>query len=255
MSNLHDFLFGAGQWVDEPTKTGSTYYWKKTVPNVLERLISNVQDKLGINYGGTNPTPTPRTQYSPPPTTTPQQQYAQVQPTPQQQYNEPIQEQTPVQTVAPTQLSAIPSDLDILNKMVSVYGGPKSNLSLYTNQLLEGTQYDFWKQNPELLALIPQLETGSGKYITYPNNMFNYGIRDPVINKLFEQVGMEDAIRRTLKEIGSTGKTYADFRTGKPLTDEQLMEFAKTYEPNNADYGPNLINGRNHIRQTLGYGQ
>lgn len=143
-------------------------------------------------------------------------------------------------------------DTNAFTNMINVYGGKDAPLHKYVPQMQEATQYDFWNNNPELLALLPHLETSSGRNITRPNNLINYGIRDPKINDLFERVGIEDAFRRSLKEIGDTGNTYSSFRTGSPLTDEQLLEFASVYEPMNSSYGPNLVDGRKRIREVLG---
>lgn len=158
---------------------------------------------------------------------------------------------SPVPSTAPMNKPSL--DVNTMANMINVYGGKDAPLHKYAPQMAEATQYDFWKNNPELLALLPHLETSSGRNITRPNNLINYGIRDPKINELFERVGVEDALRRSLKEIGETGNTYSGFRTGQPLTDEELLAFASVYEPMNEDYGPNLVDGRQHIRKTLGW--
>lgn len=160
---------------------------------------------------------------------------------------------SPVPSPVASPMTAPSLDTNSIANMINVYGGKDAPLHKYIPQLSEATQYDFWKNNPELLALIPHLETSSGRNITRPNNLINYGIRDPKINELFERVGIEEALSRSLKEIGETGRTYAGFRTGQPLTDEELLAFANIYEPMNEDYGPNLVNGRQHIRKTLGW--
>ncbi|KKL46106.1 hypothetical protein LCGC14_2348930 [marine sediment metagenome] len=37
----------------------------------------------------------------------------------------------------------------------------------------------------------------------------------------------------------------------KVITDEEILEFAKTYEPANPDYPENLLNGIRHVEQTV----
>lgn len=104
-------------------------------------------------------------------------------------------------------------------------------------------QYPIFQQNPYLMPQVAILETTGGKHITRPNNLINYGIRDPKINEIFKQVGIREALQRSLKEIGETGNTYARFRTGKPLSESELQDFARTYEPMNDSYYDNLVKG------------
>ena len=95
---------------------------------------------------------------------------------------------------------------------------------------------DFWKHNPYLAPGLSIAETSAGRNMTYENNLINYGIRNPKINAIFKEVGLQEALKRSMLEIGSTGNVYKRFRTGKPLTDAELQDFAKTYEPTNDNY-------------------
>ncbi len=136
---------------------------------------------------------------------------------------------------------------------INFYGGENAPLHQYSHVIDDATKkYDLFKNNPYLIPVISQLETGSGKNVKFTNNFLNYGIRSESINKLFSEVGVEDALRRSLKEIGKTGTVYRRFDTGSPLTDEEILDFANTYEPENADYGPNLLNGIRQIERTIG---
>ena len=141
----------------------------------------------------------------------------------------------------------------VVKKAINVFGGKGAPLHKYEHVIENAIdKYDLFKNNPYLIPVIAHLETSSGRNITRPNNLINYGIRIKKINELFERVGIEDALRRSLKEIGSTGSTYKKFRTGKPLTDEEILEFGSKYEPENLDYPKNLLNGIREIEKKLG---
>jgi len=139
-----------------------------------------------------------------------------------------------------------------MSKAVGIYGGADAPLNKYIPQMTEATKkYKFWENNPELLALIPHLETSSGRNITRPNNLTNWGISHPGNNEIFAQMTQEQVLERFISGLGERSPIYKKFRTGKTLTDEELMQFAKTYEPANESYGPNLVEGRKNIRQQL----
>lgn len=175
--------------------------------------------------------------------------YQVAQKTPMAQYSP-----SPVQTPISQYQESIPSlDNDTLQKMIKVYGGEKSKLSQFSQQLANATKHDFWKNNPELLALIPHLETNSGKYITRPNNLTNWGINYPGNNEEFAKMTEEQVLERFLLGLAQNSPYYDQFRTGKPLSDEELLSFANVYEPANPSYGPNLVSGKKHIRKTLGW--
>lgn len=98
------------------------------------------------------------------------------------------------------------------------------------------SKYDLFRYNPYLMPSVGINETSGGKNITFDNNLINYGIKFPKINAEFKATTMDDALNRSLKEMGQTGQVYKRFRTGKPLTDEELLDFANTYEPTNGSY-------------------
>jgi hypothetical protein len=140
------------------------------------------------------------------------------------------------------------------NKAIGVYGGADAPLKKHIPQMENAVKnYEFWRNNPELLALIPHLETSSGRNITRPNNITNWGINYPGNNEIFSKMTVDQVFERFVSGLGKRSKIYKKFRTGKKLTDQELLEFALIYEPQNLDYGNNLIEGRNFIKQQLGY--
>ena len=170
----------------------------------------------------------------------------------------PVQEtpfvETPEAPQIPQEVREVeraPATPDV-SQAINVFGGEDAPLHKYSHVIEEAIgKYPLFKNNPYLIPVVSHLETSSGRNITRPNNLINYGIRSEKINELFGKVGIEDALRRSLKEIGSTGTVYKKFDTGKPLTDEEILEFAKTYEPANPDYPENLLNGIRHVEQTV----
>lgn len=155
---------------------------------------------------------------------------------------------TPAQVLSsPTPVPQAPQAGDIekrIRERLISYGGEDLPALQYLPEFVEATQnYDLFKHNPYLLPQISILETSGGRNVTRPNNLINYGVRSPEIMALFERVGMQEALKRSIKEMGETGSAYARFRTGRPLTDEELMDFARTYEPMNESYYENLRSG------------
>jgi len=230
----------------------------KIATKVLGTSTYNTQTKQTVREGGwfdKGPQPEQQ-QYNPPVTQT-------YQPTPTQEYKPTVaptkSDYSPQSTITATpqvttQPQTTPSlDNNTLTKMVDIYGGKDSKLLSYSQQLADATKHDFWKNNPELLALIPHLETGSGRYITRPNNFTNWGINYPGNNEEFAKMTPAEVLQKFIDGIASNSPYYEKFRTGAPLTDQELLEFAKVYEPANPDYGPNLVNGRKHIRNTMGW--
>ena len=155
-----------------------------------------------------------------------------------------------VTTVSPQPLAAPALDTNTIKSMIALYGGSDAPLNQYADQLAGATQYPFWRDNPELLALIPSLETSSGRNITRPNNITNWGINYPGNNALFEKMTKQQVLDRFISGLGERDKNYAEFRTGKPLTDEELTAFSKKYS--NGEYGQKLVDQRNNMRQVLG---
>lgn len=173
-------------------------------------------------------------------------------PVQQYQASEPQTYQAPTPTATVQQYQQNPN----IRGAIKRYGGAEEPpLMKYAPIIEQATiEQDFWRNNPYLPIVLAQLETSMGRNITRPNNFLNYGIRSSDINALFEKVGLEDALRRSLLEIGTTGNTYKSFRTGQPLTDEEIMSFGSIYEPENADYPQNLLNGIRELEQYLGGG-
>jgi hypothetical protein len=173
--------------------------------------------------------------------------------------NQPKQEQQSpiVNTIQAAPITQTPQSTrlsgDLITNMIKVYGGDKAPILPYSGQIAQmGSQYRFWQDNPELLALLPHLETSSGKNVTRPNNWTNWGIAVPGNNETFSTMQPIDVYGRMVSGIGERKGNYAKFRTGAPLTDDELLEFAKIYEPANPDYGPNLVQGRKHIKSVVG---
>lgn len=105
-------------------------------------------------------------------------------------------------------------------------------------------KYQLFKDNPDLLPTIFIQETSAGRNITRANNAINYGVADPKIQAKFAARDIITNLRASIEEIAQSGTAYSQFRTGKPLTDEELMAFARKYEPANADYPKYLLEGR-----------
>jgi len=152
---------------------------------------------------------------------------------------------TPPPTDLPTQNGFDPATVEQkIRKGLASYGGTDSVAYQQIPQFMKAiNDIQFYKDNPFLAPQQSILETSAGKYITHKNNLLNYGIKSPQIEKLFSNVGLSDALMRSMKEIGQTGDTYKRFRTGKPLTASELTDYAKTYEPQNPDYPRALIEG------------
>ena len=139
-----------------------------------------------------------------------------------------------------------------ISKAISIYGGENAPILKYSSQIAQATEkYQFLKDNPYLVPLIAHLETSSGRNITRPNNLLNWGINFPGNNEIFATMTPEQVLDKALSGLGERDSNYSKFRTGKPLTDEELLEFAKKYEPANDSYGPNLVNGRKFIMDQL----
>ena len=181
------------------------------------------------------------------------------QPTPK-----PPTPQVPTPTQAPTPTPSVqgyqaPQNSDYVNyddiennirQGLTNYGGSDLPFLNYMPTVMDATKkYDLFRNNPYLIPQLAILETSGGKNVTRPNNLINYGVGSPEISKLFAEVGMEDALRRSLKEMGETGNVYSRFRKDRPLTDDELLDFARTYEPANPDYPQNLLAGYKQFGQ------
>jgi len=114
----------------------------------------------------------------------------------------------------------------------------------YIDDFVEAAEkYPIFRANPYLLPQIAILESSGGLNITRPNNMLNWGINYPGNNEAFSQMSVEDVLQRAISGLGERSPYYEQFRTGKPLSEEEVGGFAKTYEPANPDYAMNLLKG------------
>lgn len=255
LQRLRDYLFGTTKQVTEQLPYANVTKSVPDQPNIVQRAIGSISNLLS-KVGSDTVNISPQQQYQP--KASPSTSVAYKQPVPTVQPVYPTPSPAPVaQQYQPQEFSpqAAPSlDVDTIKRMVEIYGGQKSKLSLFAKQLADATALRFFKDNPELLALIPHLETNSGKYITRPNNLTNWGINYPGNNDEFAKMSEEEVLNKFIYGLGKNSPYYEKFRTGKPLTDQELLDFANVYEPANPAYGPNLINGRKHIRKSLGWG-
>lgn len=160
--------------------------------------------------------------------------------------------QKPQPQVAPQQTPQPNFDENMVRQAIGVYGGG-SPFEQYAPQIAQAYErYPFLRNNPELIPLIGHLETSSGRNVTRPNNLLNWGINYPGNNPIFATMSPEAVLERALSGLGQRSPYYKQFRTGQPLTDEELMQFGNIYEPANRAYGPNLVQGRRFIRGQLG---
>lgn len=145
---------------------------------------------------------------------------------------QPVDRYESFQKISPEQITSA----------IKTHGGENSPLLQYSNQLVKATEdFDFFRDNPFLLPTIAHLETGSGRNVTRPNNLLNWGINYPGNNEIFANMTMEEVLDRAITGLAKRDKAYIRFRTGKPLTDDELLDFASVYEPANDAYGPNLL--------------
>lgn len=141
---------------------------------------------------------------------------------------------------------------DQIAKAIQVYGGQDAPLLDYANQIAQASQkYEFLEDNPYLIPAVGHLETSSGRNVTRPNNLLNWGINFPGNNEAFQRMTQAEVLSRALSGLGQRSGIYDKFRTGDPLTDEQIMEFAQTYEPANASYPQNLLNAIRQIESQV----
>lgn len=129
------------------------------------------------------------------------------------------------------------------------YGGESLPALQQVPSMMEAIKkYPLFRANPYLLPQQTILETSGGRNVTYPNNYINYGIRSKAINDLFKEVGPAEALSRSAKEMGETGTVYKRFRTGNELSDTELDDYAKQYEPTNPEYPRNLREGIKYFK-------
>lgn len=124
------------------------------------------------------------------------------------------------------------------------YGGEDLPALEYVPQFAEAAErYPLFANNPYLLPQISVLETSGGRNITRPNNLLNWGINYPGNNEIFAEKSIPWVLERAISGLGERSSYYEPFRTGEPLTREEIEQFAKTYEPKNPQYGHNLWEG------------
>jgi len=141
---------------------------------------------------------------------------------------------------------------EIIARAIAVHGGKDAPTSKYANIISEETnKSEFLKDNPYLAPAIAHLETSSGRNITRSNNDLNWGINYPGNNAIFAKMNREDVIRRALSGLGERSPYYKEFRTGQPLTNEQIMKLGSIYEPANSNYPQNLLNAIKLIETQL----
>lgn len=138
----------------------------------------------------------------------------------------------------------------VITKRLKDYMAKSSDqgIGLYEKYIPEfvdaALNYQFFKDNPDILPTIFIQETSAGRNITRPNNPINYGVSSPTISAQFAASDPITNLRNAIKEIAETGNVYKEFRTGKPMTDSELTKFAKKYEPANGNYPQYLKEGR-----------
>lgn len=164
----------------------------------------------------------------------------------------------PVVPVSPQPLAAPAFDANTIKSMIALYGGSDAPLNQYADQLAGATRYQFWKDNPELLTLFPFQETSSGRNVTKPNNLTNWGIFGPGNNEVFSQMTKAQVLDRFITGMAERDPNYVKYRTGKSLTDQELIDLGNKYVGSDGKtygdmtYATNLVNRRADIRQKLG---
>jgi hypothetical protein len=105
--------------------------------------------------------------------------------------------------------------------------------------------YPMFRANPFLIPQQAILETSGGANITRPNNLINWGIRDPEANARFSQMTIEDVLKAAMDRLGKTTSipAYKALHHGRKATPEELKMYANTYEPANLSYYDNLAKG------------
>lgn len=121
----------------------------------------------------------------------------------------------------------------------------------YIPQIVEAAQkYPFFRNNPYLLPQIAILETSAGRNVTRPNNLLNWGINYPGNNEAFSNMTPAQVLETAISGLGERSPYYKQFRdVNRPMTQEEVNQFAKIYEPGNAGYGSMLWNGMQSFGQ------
>ena len=163
-----------------------------------------------------------------------------------------VQQQGQIQGAASPQVDNYRQAGVNIPKAIQVYGGEDAPLMKYAPVIEEAVnQYPFLKDNPYLIPAIAHLETSSGRNVTRPNNFLNWGINYPGNNEAFSQMTEEEVLMRALSGIGERSDIYSQFRTGQPMTDDEIMQLGSTYEPANNSYPQNLLNAIRFMEQQV----
>lgn len=168
---------------------------------------------------------------------------------PQYRYNVPIKKAQYVGNNMPSTNMGDDTQLDNSNssenlgqkilKGLRAQLGKKTPIEDYIPQFVDAAnKYPFFKQNPYLLPQLSILETSGGQNVTRPNNFLNWGINYPGNNDAFSKMKPEDVLDRAISGLGERDPNYTNIRQTN-----DLMQFAKTYEPANPDYYNNLVKG------------
>lgn len=155
-----------------------------------------------------------------------------------QEFISPMDENQPTPTPTPDPIE------QKIRQGLTNYGGEDLPALNYVPQIMQAMErYPFLKNNPYLIPELMILETSGGRNITKPNNLVNWGISYPGNNEAFSKMTKEQVLERALSGLGNRSPYYSQFRTGNPMTAEELLQFAKIYEPMNYDYGRSLSEG------------
>jgi len=131
-----------------------------------------------------------------------------------------------------------------MKKGLIEYGGKDLPLLKLVPQMVEATRrYPVFQHNPYLLPELGILETSGGRNVTRPNSFWNWGINYPGNLKAFEKMTAGEILERMVTGMGERSTYYKPFRTGKPLTEEEINSFSGVYSNKAPKYGRNLSAG------------
>lgn len=135
----------------------------------------------------------------------------------QNKYVPPSPTPTKAQPPSPT---PTPDYEKAIKGFMTDYGAPAATLS--ADFVKEGQKYPITRKYPYLVPSLSINETSGGKNVTFPNNITNWGIKEPS----FQPTSPQQVIERTTSGIGKRAPFYEDFRnTGN------LEDFAAHYAP------------------------
>ena len=163
----------------------------------------------------------------------------------------PQPEEPKVQPQPASEQYASPQPQDVeeqMRKVLTDYGGEDLPAMDYIPLFMEAMKmYPMFAQNPYLLPQMSILESSGGQNVTRPNNPLNWGARVQAEGG-FSPESFEESIMKAITGMGERFDYYEPFRQDRPLTDEEIMAFAQVYEPANAGYGGNLLEGIKHFQ-------